>query len=173
MISDLSKSFNASLITMGIQGMQREYSKAPCIVKPANLLSVQLQSAGVNCSFSYMDYEYFLTDWRASNDCLKYIQNILTNFPWTKEKHDCDNRASLIASLFNIFTLTTGCGTAYGKVYDLSGKLVDWHYWNIIATSDGKVYGFDIDAGGSAEILKGKPQIFGQWRHELTSVRFL
>lgn len=118
-----------------------------------------------------MDMNYFLTTWNIWGLMIDYT--LLDKLLWIADKFDCDNRAFLFSSLAAILTGVNSCGTAYGKVYnDATKDFIAYHYFNVIATSDGKLYCYEPHNDGSCLIEKGKPIVIGGWEYRITSTMF-
>jgi len=173
-MSELSKGFNASLITMGMMGLKRDYAKFPWTTKPFSFIQQAFNEAGLSIPISQLDIYYYVASWLDCSDALNYIKNIAKNFIWTAEKFDCDNRATLVSTLFNVIMDLNCCGQGYVRVFNnTTGKEISYHYCNLLVDQSGKLYVFDIDNGGlSKEVKAGSTFIMGNWRYEFVSARF-
>lgn len=85
----------------------------------------------------------------------------------------CDNFAFLNSSLTALLTGLTGCGAAYGTVYNAgTGAKIALHYFNVIVASDGKCYCYEPMTDGFCQIEKDKKIIIGTWEYRITRVTF-
>ena len=117
----------------------------------------------------HLDKEYKTTtieNWKRVVDST-YIHRI----KYIAEHIDCDNFAKLFASL-SIVLLggVNSCATAYGD-YIKNGK-TGRHYFNVILTSDKKLYCFEPINYNLTEIKKGEKIIMGGAEYKIYHLIF-
>lgn len=169
-VNTLIKNLNAALITMGLSRMKGAFKFTPKQVG-TGFMKQSLVDSGINVPCSQRDIYHLITDWKIWEPCLDVITNIAKNFKWTAEFFDCDQRAMFVKTLADVFLGINSCMTAYGTVYNKdTNAVIGLHYFNLIATSDGKIYLYDVDFHNKGLWLNGNPQIVGNNKYEIIKV---
>lgn len=169
-VNQLIKNLNAALITTGLQGMKRAFKFVPKQVGTGFMYSA-FSNVGINITSSQKDIWHWTTDWNIWEACLDVITNIAKGFPWTEEKFDCDQRASFVKTLADIFLGINSACVIYGKICKKDGTVIALHYFNGIVTSDGKLYIYDVDFGNRGLVTNIDP-VVGDNKYKIISVNF-
>ena len=136
-------------------------------------IKTNIANAGINCSTTELDFEYNTASWPEWEEALALVHIILSKIKWTEDIYDCDDFARAKKSLMSLLFGLTNMGEVYGKVYNKeTGELEWYHYFNVIITSDNKVYLHEPITGESYGVEKGKSITLGNWKYEAISMRF-
>lgn len=145
-----------------------------------NLKPVKFPSRFVNDSFnkiknipiSQRDFHYYFTDWSNLKKMTIIIYRIIKNFKWERDRFDCDDRSKLVSALFSLLFGLNSCGEVYCKITSLKTGRTGRHWTNVIITSSGEVYLFDVDNFGlTMKLYPNKPISMGKWSYEFISAR--
>lgn len=171
---DLIKSFNASLITSGLQYMKNAFKIRETQKSYGSIKDAFIHAGLSGVPITEMDITYWMTDWEIWNSCLDVVNNIAKNFPWKAERWDCDNRSSFVATLCELFLGINTCGQGFGEIVNKdTGQSIAMHWFNLIVDSGGNLYIYDVDnLGLRKQIVLGQPIIMGNWKYLLKSARF-
>jgi len=169
-VNQLIKNLNSGLLIYGFKGMKTAFKFNP-IQKGAGEFKTTMLNVGIDVPMSQRDIYGFFTDWIIWNNCLDVITNIAKHFPWIAERFDCDQRATFVKVLCDIFLGINSCGIAYGKIYKLDGSELGLHYFNFIVTADKKLYLYDIDFGNKG-LVTGVDPIVGNNKYKIISTEF-
>jgi len=168
-INSIAQSFWVKLATMSIAGIKSTVN-IRSVRQPTKYLRDSIAKVK-NISVSPRDFYYYFTTWNNEEKMLGLIYKILKNFKWVSEKYDCDDRAKLVSALHSILFELNSCGEVYCKVTDKNGKTIA-HWANIVVTSDGSVYLFDMSNQGIAMKLEPGKYKMGKWEYEILNARF-
>lgn len=116
-----------------------------------------------------LDEKYYFTSFENWQKIIATINPILQQFNWVKERFDCDKRAFLVTALTALFFEVNTVRPIYCSVSNvLNNTLKYYHYANIIVTSDGEVFLWDVDNGGlTTKITSLNPTINNNSYHLL------
>jgi len=91
--------------------------------------------------------------------------------PYIKDFHDCDNIAFWFSSeVARIFHINSG-GVVHGHIYNKdTDRWIAGHFWNIILTSDFKVYFYDLMKSDFTEY--SSQVIIKDWKYVPLKYRF-
>lgn len=165
--------FQIGLLTfyISIKQMQLSLKGLKPEVKAFGFLKECFNNVDIKVPVGMFDYKYYLVDWSEWQGIRKLIINKV--FPYYKDKFDCDNYGHLFSSLTSLIMGVNTAGSAYGTVYNARGEKIARHYFNIIATKDGKLYCFEPMNGNSCLIEKGKPITMAHgWKYEIINCKF-
>jgi hypothetical protein len=170
-IDEITRKFGFTLIDYGIRLLQMTFRGLKVSEFTYDQVKNFVLNAGLNIPLNQFDNKYYTTDWDSWQLLIDTV--ILDRALYLTEKRDCDNFAFLFTSLASFLTGLNTCGAALGMVYNKdTGALIAGHYFNIIVTSDGRLYCFDTLNYGFCQIEKGKPIIINGWRYEVKNITF-
>ena len=118
------------------------------------------------------DLSYYSTSWKNYEKMAAIVWKIVKPFGWKKNFRDCDDRAKFVSALFSFLFDINTCGEFYVRVKSIKTGKDYLHWCNIIVTSNGDCYLFDVDNGGLTMRLSNQQASMGKWTYELKSCRF-
>jgi len=144
------------------------------------LSRVKLPSRLINDSFdrikkmpvSQRDFAYYFTGWDNWEGMLETVHKIIKDFKWEKEVFDCDDRSKMVSALCSLLFRVNTCAEVYCEITSLKTGNKDYHWTNVVITSSGELYLFDVDNGGLfLKLYPNKPITMGKWSYNFIRVR--
>lgn len=166
-VNQFIKQLNSFILQSGFKGMPNAFKFTP-VQKSTGDFKTAMTKVGINVPISQRDVYMWTTDWNIWEGCLDVVREIAKSVPWTAERFDCDDRAAFVQTLCAIFLKINSCGLGYGKVFRMDGTEVGLHYFNLITTTDGKLYLFDVDLGNRG-LITGVDPIVGKNKYKIIS----
>lgn len=166
-VNRIAKTFGTTLTVAGFRMTRSSYDK---------LVKVKLPSKLINDSFdipiSQRDFAYYFTGWDNWKGMLETIYKIIKNFKWERDKFDCDDRSKLVSALCSLLFRLNTCAEVYCEVTNLKTGNKVHHWTNVVITSVGELYLFDVDNGGlTMKLEPNKPISMGKWTYNFINVR--
>ena len=172
-VNQIAKNLGIILTNAGVQIVRSAYKNFSYISVNFGTIKTNLVNAGIDCPVSELDFSYNTTTWEKWEEALALIHIILGKIKWTQNIYDCDDFARTKKALMALLFGFTDMAEVYGEIYDKdTGISQGLHYFNIIITTDNKVYVHEPITGESVLISKGFPIIIGGWKYKVISVRF-
>lgn len=172
LIHTIARETGVPLTVSGLKMTQSSFD----YLKPVEMSFGEIKNTcnafGLDIKTSELDFTYYVSDWSDYLDVISAAYAIVKQFPWTREKWDCDNRANFMTDLCAIFGLTVG--KSYCRVYNKDDKEMKYmHYFNVVITDKKEMYFIDADNGGYfTKMEKGKDIIIRDNQYEIISVTF-
>ncbi len=170
-INSLLQKAGGKLIQGGIQFYQASFKNLKPVVYSFGEMKNICVENGLNVKHGDKDFKYYTTSW---DNWDKVIRTDFTDrIKWIADKGDCDNLAILFASLSIILLRMNSCAYAYGKITNLETGKEILHYFNVIVTSDRKVYLLEPANDKWIQITKNQTEyVLGNRKYEIYSVTF-
>ena len=170
-INNIARILGKTLTVAGIKAIKSSYD---------NLKPVKLSFGFLKTSFDKVkdtpiterDLTYYFTDWNNWAVMTNIIYSIVKNFKWEAEKHDCDDRAKLVSALCSLFFGLNTCGELYCEVTSIKTGNKIGHWANVIITSNGECYLFDVSNSGLTMRLYPDKYTMGKWSYKFFRIRF-
>ena len=89
---------------------------------------------------THFDNKYNCIDWVTWQDL--FVYDWVDTKIWILDYRDCDNFANAFSANMSMFYEINSVGRVYGKFYS-GTTFAGYHYWNVIITSDKKIYFFE------------------------------
>ena len=166
-INNLYFKLGMDLIDKGRWFVQNAYKLSPSVYDRQFILGFLTSELGLAMNqISLFDEKYHLTQWEKMGKIIDYdlIDQMTYNYDWA----DCDNFAFMFGSRASYLYNLNSFGVAVGDVFDLSGKKIGRHCFNLIITKEPtelKIYCYEPMTDGSALIQKGEKIIVGNWEY--------
>jgi len=169
-ISSLLQMAGGKLIKGGIDFYQRSFRNlTPTIFSFGEVKNICIEN-GINVIQNDKDFFYSTTSW---DNWQRVIEtDFIDDIKWIAEKGDCDNLALLFASLSIILLRMNSCAYAYCLQTNTETGANVLHYFNVILTSDRKLYAYEPQNDKWVKIEKGKPIILGNKKYDIKSLTF-
>jgi hypothetical protein len=145
-VNKIAKNLGMVLVNAGTKMVRSAFDLKPKIYLSSviqdtlkKILKIPADAQGhVSCA----DGKYRIVSW----DTWEAIKDLdlLDQIPWLENYHDCDNFAFQFSSRAAGLYFLNSCGTAFGRLYDDSGKWIGNHAFNIIAIDNGSGLEFKI-----------------------------
>lgn len=87
---------------------------------------------------THKDYYYYLLPWWQWKDLIEV--DWIDKKKQIEDRYDCDNKSDAFSSNMSFYFDINSAGQAYGKLYQGTDKFLDYHYWNVIITSNKEIY---------------------------------
>ena len=177
-ITQLSKNFNYSLLSLGISGLQKMYNLKPQFFSYGEARTLFNNLGMKAIPVSQMDTQYAYLDVETAEPLVWDVMTFLNKIAYRAETFDCDNFSFLTSSLFSLFFNINTCGTIWGDIYDAqTGKFIAGHYFNGITTYNPlykkfKLYVADSLNPGFTEVERDKPIIINSWEYRIKKGNF-
>ena len=174
-INETFSSIAQNIINLGISLNQNAVKDIYLEIHPFGKLRDIFDNLGFrHLPVSTLDFNYAFTNEATAMKIWDQIVLFTTKLMYIVDYWDCDNFAHLAGILGGLLYKLNTIGVAYGTVYDSrTGALIGRHYFNIFATSEGKLFCGEPINGHIQEIERGIPIItpYG-WEYKIESVRF-
>lgn len=171
-IKKIATTFYTQLAIAGLKGLQTSHKD----LEVKELRTGEIKEAMNKIAQIYVgffDTKYYTTSKENWDKMLDIIDNIIKEFPWIREKFDCDNRARLVGSLCSLFFGVNTCGYAWVFTRHINTGKRSSHYANIIALDNGSLILYDVDNKRRRLVLSnGKPITAGYKSYEFQKAYF-
>ena len=169
-LNTIAHKFGMSLLDAGIKMVRSAYKDFKPTKVPFSTLNGYLSVLGINPGTNQLDADYFITSWNK----WQFINETTTidRITYITDQFDCDNYAFLYSSLSSLlFGLTSP--VVYGAIYDnQNGKLINYHYFNLIMCDNGDVYVYEPMKNMSVQLKKLMPIIIDGWQYKILKINF-
>lgn len=148
-VNQLARKIGTTLIDSGMKFIQSSFHLEP-IKKTSGDISALFKKYLPGIPINHLDNNYYtvpISQWK------QMIEVDWTETKkWVEDKFDCDNFANYFSANMAMFYEINSVGRVYGKYYKGTQQFVDYHYWNVIITSDNEVYFFEPISGKLSEV---------------------
>jgi hypothetical protein len=166
----LSEFLGTNLVVSGINSLRNSYNNLGYEVKPVCFANISITSI-LNIPSISKDYDAYFTSWENWEKMLDTIWGVIKNFPWERERADCDDRARVVSGLCSLIYRINTCGQMYCEFTNILTGEKGRHYANIIMDNNQNLYLFDVDNGGlKMKLEKNKPTTMGNWSYRFISM---
>lgn len=162
-----------TLINAGLKMGQTIFKNNSKVWFPAVDIQNICAENGYNIPLAQADLNYYTTtieNWKLVSEGL-----LVDRFKYLADIFDCDNYAYLYSALEKTILGLNTCGVANGVVYNnATGKVINPHVFNVIITSDRKLWLYEPQNGQYVLIKKGQPIIepVANWRYTIEKIYF-
>lgn len=168
-IKQLQLTIGVLSTSIGLKNLSNLLKEIPATKLPSKKIDELCSQLGI--SNNQLDVDYYSTTWDNWKIIISVLYGIIKNFPWLKDRFDCDNRAAFMNSLCALLTGLNTCSDMYCKVTNVNTGTSDMHHPNFIIDSDGNGYIFDVDNYGQFQKVTSKTFVMGTWKYDLSGIR--
>ncbi len=151
-VNFLLKKIGLGFIDLGMYYLQKSFHLSP--LKVGNdFVNQAIKQYNPTQPIVHFDSHYYLISIEQWQEIIK--ADWIDTRKWLLDKRDCDNLANAFASNASMYYEINSAGRVYGKLFDINGKFINWHYWNVVILPDKRVYFIEPMNDGVVEYKGG------------------
>ena len=157
-ISKIGHKFGHQLIDAGIKWIRLAYKLKPQVFTRVAIMSFLTDQLGLLAStISLADEKYHVETWNKFGQIADF--DLLNLQEYKSDFFDCDNYSFVYASRGGLIYGLNSFFVAFGNIYDLTGKYIGRHAFNLILTHQNgvlKLYCYEPMNDNSNQVIKGQ-----------------
>jgi len=157
-VNTMFHKFGHQLLDRGIKFIKTAYKLKPKVFTRPEILAFLNGQTGIpNSSISLADMKYHVETWAKWGQIIDL--DLIDTQKYLTDVMDCDNFAMAYAARASMVYGLNTCGIAYGNIYDLTGKFIGRHAFNLIVTHEKgvlKLYCYEPMDDNSNQVIKGQ-----------------
>lgn len=167
-VNNIAKQLGLLLVDNGIKFLESAFHLAPISVGVLEVNTI-LKDYFPNTPIGHFDGKYNLITWEQWEQLLLY--DWTDTKKWILDYRDCDNFANSFAANMSMFYEINSAGRVYGRLYRGLNEFLDFHYWNVVITSDRSIYFIEPNTDKWTK-YEGGTLVIGGNKYEVVSFTF-
>ena len=160
-INTIFHKFGHNLLGQGIKFIRMAYKLNPKVFTRRVIMEFLKDQTGLPANtISLVDEKYYVETWGKIGQIIDF--DLIDQQIYHYDFLDCDNYSFLYASRGGVIYGLNSFFVAFGSVYDLSGKFIGAHAFNLILTHENgvlKLYCYEAMNDNSKQMIKGQKTI--------------
>ncbi|MFA6201518.1 MAG: hypothetical protein WC679_14050 [Bacteroidales bacterium] len=167
-ITKAKRTISTLSISIGYQTLKNDFAK----FEISKITGKQITDAcnAIGISNVPLDAEYYSTSWDNYKEIVETGYDIIKNFKWLEDKHDCENRSSEMTQFCSRTALLNTCAQLYCEVKTANGNTF-MHWANCVIDSSANLYIVDCDNNCAMQKITSRNFTIGTWTYSLVHIR--